>query len=363
MNSVVGLATLLTLLLANIHEIELWPKSPVVRPSVIPPLCKANGKESLEYHDRSYGKVYNLAVTSSPHLGRCNPDDFEIITSLGMGGYGAVTLVEHKSTGNRYAMKIFRSNSPHRYALLRSEECHHYLATSSEAYSGKHWVSPYVAKFHCSMRLGESVRLLVEYIEGETLMAVLTGGAKMVSGHHRRMKIELKDVNIKQIFAQLVLAIEYLHDRGIVFGDLTTRNIMISKNGNIKLIDFGFSRIKAGGQNQPPTWPNGRRQPAFSENPYIDWYAVGCILYEMAYAQKLQINPNRPSKPRDVRTEITRETLLRKDCNSALGNKQLCNLIHHFIKDPWDQTWGRSAKTREAIRNHPWFKGFDWNRV
>lgn len=333
---------------------EYWTKSPVVKPLKMPSLCKS-GRDSL-----TNGKHYRLAVAEA-EFGLCLPDDFEILDALGKGGYGAVTLVKHKQTGQLFAMKQFRSNSPYRYNIIRSEECHHHLATSPDAYGSR--VSPYVAKFYCSMQREESVRLLVEYVDGETMMAVLTGGAKAVNGKRRKVKVELKNVDTRRLFAQLVLAIEYLHDRGIVFGDLTTRNIMISTAGNLKLIDFGFSKIIGSGRNDPPQWPNGIRQPAFSENPYIDWYAVGSILYEMAYAKKIQTDKDGPTNPRDIRTAITREQLLRKDCNRVLGNRDLCDLIHHFVKQPWDNTWGRSPKTRQAIRNHPWMKGFDWNSV
>lgn len=345
----------------KLDEITYWTKSPMVTPLNLPKLCRA-GRETLHTKVPGVGTVYRLAVSESDELGYCDPLDYETLDALGKGGYGAVTLVKHKKTGQLFAMKHFRSSSSLRYNFLRSEECHHYLATSSTAY-GHSWPSPYIAKFYCSMRLEDSVRLLVEYVEGETLMAVLTGGAKAVNGRRRRMKIELRDVDIRRLFAQLVLAIEFIHDRGIVFGDLTTRNIMISTEGNLKLIDFGFSKIIGSGRNEPPSWPNGIRQPAFSENPYIDWYAVGSILYEMAYAQKVVSSPQCPRKPQDVREVVRRENVLQMDCRRVLGDKQLCDLINHFVKQPWEKTWGRSAETRQAIRSHPWFRGFDWNGV
>jgi len=246
------------------QDMTYWTKSPAVPPLKVPSLCKS-GLHSLETRVSGVGKVYRLAIPDSPELGMCNPDDFEILDALGKGGYGAVTLVKHKQTGQLYAMKHFRSTSSIRFFMLRSEECHHYLATSSEAYSSS-WTSPYIAKFYCSMRREDSVRLLVEYVEGETLMAVLTGGAKVVQGRSRRMKVELKDLDIRRLFAQLFLAIEFLHDRGIVFGDLTTRNIMIRSDGTLKLIDFGFSKIIGSGRDEPPLWPNGSQQELQEEH-------------------------------------------------------------------------------------------------
>jgi len=328
-------------------------------PAKLPSLCKA-GPDSLSLA----GAVYNPAIKESPEFGGvCKVNDFDILESLGAGGYGAVTLVKHRKTGKKYAMKIFRSTSTLRYGMIRSEECHHFLATSPKAFSHMSSRSPYIAQFHCSMTMDKSTRFLVEYVEGETLMAILTGGAKMTNGKRHTMKIQLKDIDFRRVFAQLVLAIEHLHDKGIVFGDLTARNIMINTEGNLKLIDFGFSKIIGKFEQEPPRWPNGPKQALLKRDPINCRYAVGCILYEMAYAKKLANSNLDLGKPRDVRMAIQREAIVVQDCMRLVGSKATCDLINHFIKGPWEHSWGRTVNTRKAIREHEFFKGFDWNAI
>lgn len=333
----------------------------IKRPTSLPDLCgKKRDHLTTPVHGRE--PIYRLAVTHSTHLkGHCRMADFEIKSDLGTGGYGTVALVKSKKTGELLAMKRFRSQSPLRFGLLRSEECHHYLATSAEAYGGAP-VSPYITKFYCSMIVDNSVRLLMEYVEGETLMYVLTGGAKAAVRRRRKAQVMMRDIDLRRIWAQLVLAIEYLHDRGIVIGDLTSRNLMVTTSGNLKLIDFGFSKTMSNGHNDAPNFVNGPRQPAFSENPYIDWYAVGAILLEMLYAQKAGTNDG-VRNPRDVRDSIKRERLLRMDCKELIQDKVACSLISKFVHGPWHEAWGMTQETRQAIRKHPYFKGFDWSSV
>jgi serine/threonine protein kinase len=58
-----------------------------------------------------------------------------------------------------------------------------------------------------------------------------------------RSKLIIDQKGIQFYMAEVIIALEQMHKLGIVYRDLKTENIMIDKNGHVKLVDFGFSKI------------------------------------------------------------------------------------------------------------------------
>lgn len=306
----------------------------------VPKLCQHTKKSTLS----TPSGRYKLAISASPEFGgECRPDDFQILSKLARGGYGQVALVKHQPTGQLYAMKVFVSTSPSRYSMIRNEECHHHMLHH-----------PLIARFYCSMRVDRSTRLLVDYIDGETLHDVVTG----MKGE--KAKVGFGQMDARRAVAQLIVAIEYCHATGLVFGDLTSRNVMVNREGNLRLIDLGFSKLIGAQKDEPPAFPNGPRQPTFSQNPYIDWYAIGYMLLEILYGEKLQ---KEGVKASEIKTKVERKAMAGIDCLRLIGDKEACDLFRRFAKVPWKKALGLSAASRKAIRDHPYFEGFDWNSV
>lgn len=91
--------------------------------------------------------------------------------------------------------------------------------------------------------------------------------------------------------AELVIALEYLHARGVLFRDLKTENILFNSDGHVRLIDFGVSKgnldpaINGRSKTQvhgtleylAPEILNGSKEYGFE----VDWYALGLVIYEM----------------------------------------------------------------------------------
>lgn len=60
---------------------------------------------------------------------------------------------------------------------------------------------------------------------------------------HYIRKHKLKPKQIEFLAAEIVLALEHLHSKGIIYRDLKPENIMLDKTGHIKLVDFGLSKL------------------------------------------------------------------------------------------------------------------------
>lgn len=155
---------------------------------------------------------------------RQNPseDDYESIKLISHGAYGMVYLVRHKNTKQRYAMKKI---AKHRLGL-RNQVDQVFAERDIMSFSD----NPFVVSMFCSFETKKHLCMVMEYVEGGDCAALLKNGP---------LGLELS----RFYFSEILLAVDYLHNYGIIHRDLKTENILITKNGHIKLTDFGLSKI------------------------------------------------------------------------------------------------------------------------
>ncbi len=352
------------LMLKDNSEIKLErPKrtSAALLTSLRPPLCV---DETL---DTMFGEHYFPVHQKAALLGgmNCKIRDFEFPKkrNLGSGGYGVVKEGLHKPTNQTFAVKSIIEMNPDWHKWIRAEECTQYGLDF-----------PFITKLYCTMVYDWYAWLVLELVEGQTLKKML---------QNEKM---LGIVDPRKIVAQLIVSLEYLHLNNVVIGDLTTANVMIAKKGDIKIIDFGFAlRHNPLEDDRPPSWEERRPLPDFTNNPYIDWYSLGMLIFEMMAA----VRPGIECPPLNEDLELEEEeryskfgvppTVRHSNCR-WLGHSKLkldkceqlldqvsCDLISHFMvykdADNWKSTWGLTKESRQLIREHPWFNGFDWTEL
>lgn len=147
-------------------------------------------------------------------------DDFDLLKVLGKGSYGKVVQARHKRNCRIYAIKIIKKDG------LQKVEIDN---TKSECLVLRKLQHPYVVGLKASFQTRDKLYLLMDYIPGGDMYTFLKG--RGVNEHLARFFI-----------AELVLALEYVHDNGIVFRDLKTENILLDTDGNIRLTDFGLAK-------------------------------------------------------------------------------------------------------------------------
>lgn len=144
-------------------------------------------------------------------------EDYIIIAELGSGSFSSVFRAVHKSTGKIVAMK-----------MIKKEETDCFI--ESEISITKSLDHPFIAEFFDVFEDEKNVYLIIEYINGGNLLDYLNS------------RNGLPEREAQHIFVQIVSAISYIHSMNIIHRDLKAENILIDRNKNIRIIDFGFSK-------------------------------------------------------------------------------------------------------------------------
>ncbi|KAG6903488.1 hypothetical protein C0995_005511 [Termitomyces sp. Mi166 len=176
---------------------------------------------------------------SSAPLSRMTPTsikDFEIIKPISKGAFGSVFLAKKKVTGDYYAIKVLKKAdmiAKNQITNVKAERM--ILMTQAE--------SPFVAKLYFTFQSKENLYLVMEYLNGGDCAALIKSLGC------------LPEEWTRNYIAEVVLGLEYLHQRGVVHRDLKPDNLLIDQHGHLKLTDFGLSRIGLLGRqtrvNQP----------------------------------------------------------------------------------------------------------------
>ncbi|XP_062844941.1 microtubule-associated serine/threonine-protein kinase 3 isoform X2 [Trichomycterus rosablanca] len=222
----------------------------------------------------------SLSAAARPRRKPCELD-FEMMKLISNGAYGAVHLVRHKETKQRFAMKKINKQN----LMLRNQIQQAFVERDILTFAE----NPFVVSMYCSFETRRHLCMVMEYVEGGDCATLLKNMGPLPVDMAR------------MYFAETVLALEYLHNYGIVHRDLKPDNLLVTSMGHIKLTDFGLSKV--GLMNMTTNLYEGHIEKdarEFSDKQVcgtpeyiapevilrqgygkpVDWWAMGIILYE-----------------------------------------------------------------------------------
>ena len=174
------------------------------------------------------------------------------------------------------------------------------------------------------------------------------------------LKVENKfSLEKAQFYAgQIVFVLDYLHSKNIIYRNLKPENILINKNGYIKITDFELSK-----EIQDRTYtmcgtPAYLAPEIILNKGYglsVDWWAFGILLYEMICGVD-------PFSDEDVMK--TYENILeRKIKFSSDFDDKSRSLIKHLLEPDLSKRYGNLKNGVKDIKNHPFFKSMNWDKL
>ncbi|XP_050329249.1 serine/threonine-protein kinase Warts [Bactrocera neohumeralis] len=313
---------------------------------------------------------------------KMNKSMFAKIQDIGVGAFGEVSLVKKiDSTHHLYAMKTLRKAD----VLKRNQVAHVKAERDILAEADNNWV----VKLYYSFQDKENLYFVMDYIPGGDLMSLLI------------KKGIFEEPLARFYIAELTCAVESVHKMGFIHRDIKPDNILIDKDGHIKLTDFGLCTGFRWTHNSKYYQENGNHSRQDSMEPWeeyseighrptvlerrrirdhqrvlahslvgtpnyiapevlersgytqlCDWWSVGVILYEMLVGQP----PFLANTPVETQQKVINweKTLLIPP--QAKLTPEATDLIRRLCASA-DK---RLGKNTEEVKAHPFFKGVDF---
>lgn len=206
--------------------------------------------------------------------------NFERIRTVGKGAYGAAVLYRKKDDDS---LVILKEISLHDLTATERQ-----MAMNEAKVLSKLSLHPNIISYYDSFEVDGTLMIEMEYADGGTLAQYLS-----------RLEKDLEEREILLIFQQMLSALKYIHVNNILHRDLKTANIFLTKEGVVKLGDFGISKQLEGSKANTVLGTPYYISPEMCEgkeyNHKSDIWALGCILYEMASRQKTFEGSNLPA--------------------------------------------------------------------
>ncbi|KAM0963285.1 hypothetical protein ACFX13_022712 [Malus domestica] len=310
-------------------------------------------------------------------------DDFEPLTMIGKGAFGEVRICREKATGHVYAMKKLKKSE-----MLRRGQVEHVKAERNLLAEVE---SNCIVKLYCSFQDEEYLYLIMEYLPGGDMMTLLM------------RKDTLTEDEARFYIGETILAIESIHKHNYIHRDIKPDNLLLDRNGHMKLSDFGLCKpldcsilqekdfsvgknlsgaLQSDGRPAPPKrtqqeqlqhWQRNRRMLAYSTvgtPDYIapevllkkgygmecDWWSLGAIMYEMLVGYP----PFYSDEPMSTCRKIVNWRTHLKFPEEAKLSPEAKNLISKLLCNV-DQRLG--TKGADEIKAHSWFKGVEWDKL
>ena len=158
--------------------------------------------------------------------------------------------------------------------------------------------------------------------------------------------------------AEVVLILEHLHSRNIIYRDLRPENLLFDHKGFLKLVDFGFAKVLEGQTYTVCGIPEYLAPEILLNKGYgkeIDWWAFGCLLYELLVG----ITPFYEKDPILIFKRILKRDI--KFPSNFPPNAK--SLIKHCLEPDIGNRYGGLIRGIEQIKHHRFFEGVDWNSL
>ncbi|XP_042473578.1 probable serine/threonine protein kinase IRE isoform X2 [Zingiber officinale] len=320
------------------------------------------------------GSVGNSITLGSKIKDRTSIEDFEIIKPISRGAFGRVFLARKRITGDIFAIKVLKKSD-----MIRKNAVESILAERDILISAR---NPFVVRFFYSFTCRENLYLVMEYLNGGDLYSLL-----------RNLHC-LDDDMARTYMAELVLALEYLHSMNVIHRDLKPDNLLIARNGHIKLTDFGLSKVGLINSTDDLSGPdvsgsvlleNNESMPAeqralkreqrqkqsavgtpdylapeillgMQHGPTADWWSMGVILFELLVG----IPPFNAEHPQKIFDNIMNRDIPWPQVPEEMSFVAYDLIGKLLIQNPSQRLGATGAG---EVKAHPFFESINWDML
>merc|ERR1719487_2174582 len=268
-------------------------------------------------------------------------EDLHCKAVVGRGTFGTVRLVHHKRDENKsYALKgvkkheVVKGNQQKSIVMERevNKQCYH----------------PCIMQFIKTFQDKDNVYFLTEFLGGGDLFYAIREIGYLTKLH-------------SQFFSgTIVLALEYLHARSIMYRDLKPENVLLDFNGAAKLVDFGCCKREVRTHTLVGT-PDYMAPEVIKQQGYTcvcDWWSLGVMMYEFVVGP-LPFGADATDQM-SLFKAILKEPLEFPD---YISDEPAKNLIAGLLERKTEKRMGSSTQGAKEMKAHDYYSDFNWDAL
>uniref|UniRef100_A0A8C5Q3E8 Protein kinase C iota type n=1 Tax=Leptobrachium leishanense TaxID=445787 RepID=A0A8C5Q3E8_9ANUR len=276
--------------------------------------------------------------------------DFDLLRVIGRGSYAKVLLVRLKKTERIYAMKVVKKE------LVNDDEDIDWVQTEKHVFeqASNH---PFLVGLHSCFQTESRLFFVIEYVNGGDLM------------FHMQRQRKLPEEHARFYSAEISLALNYLHERGIIYRDLKLDNVLLDSEGHIKLTDYGMCKEGLRPGDTTSTFcgtPNYIAPEILRGEDYgfsVDWWALGVLMFEMMAGRSPFDIVGSTDNPDQNTEDFLFQVILEKQIRipRSLSVKAASVLKSFLIKEPKERLGCHPQTGFADIQGHQFFRNVDWD--
>ncbi|GAA51443.1 atypical protein kinase C [Clonorchis sinensis] len=296
-------------------------------------------------------RLAEMSVISTPAtVGQVGLQDFKMLKVIGRGSYAKVFQVEHIPTNRIYAMKVIKKET------ISDEEDIEWVQTEKHVFecATNH---PFLVGLHSCFQTDSRLFFVIEFVNGGDLM------------FYMQRSLRLPEDYARFYAAEICLALNFLHERGIIYRDLKLDNVLMDSEGHIKLTDYGMCKEGIIGDVMTSTFcgtPNYIAPEILKSENYsgfsVDWWALGVLMFEMLAGRSPWEGIGQSANPDQNTEDYLFQVILTRPIRFPRSiSVRATNILRAFLtKNPAERLGCMPDSNFADIMNHSFFRPIDW---
>uniref|UniRef100_G3X3J1 protein kinase C n=1 Tax=Sarcophilus harrisii TaxID=9305 RepID=G3X3J1_SARHA len=269
--------------------------------------------------------------------------DFCCVAVLGRGHFGKVLLAQYKKTGTFYAIKVLKKQDVLSRDELESLYCEKRIL-EMVGHSGH----PFLLSLLVCFQTSSHFCFVTEFVPGGDLMMRIHADV-------------FPEPQARFYLACVVLGLQFLHEKKIVYRDLKLDNLLLNAKGFLKIADFGLCKEGMGFGDRTSTFcgtPEFLAPEVLIDESYtraVDWWGLGVLLYEMLVGEC--------PFPGDTEEEVFDCIVNEEAPYPHFLSVEALALIQKLLQKRPEKRLGAGRQDAEEIKVHPFFRSTDWEAL
>uniref|UniRef100_A0A3Q1HME8 G protein-coupled receptor kinase n=1 Tax=Anabas testudineus TaxID=64144 RepID=A0A3Q1HME8_ANATE len=273
-------------------------------------------------------------------------NDFSVHRIIGRGGFGEVYGCRKADTGKMYAMKCLdkkRIKMKQGETLALNERIMLSLVSTGDC--------PFIVCMTYAFHTPDKLCFILDLMNGGDLH------------YHLSQHGVFSEKEMRFYAAEIILGLEHMHNRFVVYRDLKPANILLDEHGHVRISDLGLACDFSKKKPHASVGTHGYMAPEVLQkgtayDSSADWFSLGCMLFKLLRGH----SPFRQHKTKD-KHEIDRMTLTMNVELPDSFTAELKDLLEGLLQRDVSKRLGCQGRGALEVKEHQFFKGIDWQQV